>query len=464
MNYKITIRKVEISVKIILLFILSFFASNIFAQEESAQEPVNLDLQKCIDLAIDYNHDLKLARLEQMKAEEQVDEAWGSSVFPKINGFAEYNRALKRGVIIIDIPDFPEFGGSFPQGTENTLTFGATLEQPLFTGAVFLAVRVAKTYAEIQEKFVDATEDEVIVNVNKAYYSVLLAEEVVDLAEMNLSFAEDNLKNTEAMFNAGIVPEYDYVRAKVQVQNLIPELQQAENSYLLSRNLLKLVTGLPLESEIVINDSLYLLEISLTDAEEYDKEMLQRNHSLKQLELQIALRDDAVSYEFTKHFPELYFTGSWQAQAQENDPRAFNRWRYNNSVYIGLNLKIPIFDGFQTTSKVEQARIELYKAREQYDKTVKVLKNDLEDVLLSIDQTRKKLDSYKATIEQAELAYDIAQKRYASGVGTQLETIDAMVSLTRSQVNYYNTVYDYHILHAQLNQLLAKENSNLNNN
>jgi len=67
------------------------------------------------------------------------------------------------------------------------------------------------------------------------------------------------------------------------------------------------------------------------------------------------------------------------------------------------------------------------------------------------------LDSYKATIEEAELAYDISQKRYSSGVGTQLETIDAMVSLTRAKVNYYNSIYDYYILHAQLDQLLANE-------
>lgn len=443
--------------KIILLLILSVFLTELNARE-ALKDTLQLDLEKSIQLALEYNHDLKLAKLDREKADELVDEAWGSSVFPKISGFADYNRALKRGVIIIDAPEFG-FSGSFPQGTENTLTIGATFEQPLFTGAIFLAVRVAKTYAEIQEKLVDASESEVIVNVKKAYYSVLLADEVVKLANLNLSFAEDNLKNTEAMFNAGVVPEYDYVRAKVQVQNLIPELQQAENSYVLSKNLLRLVTGLDLKTEFSIKDSLTLNEIPLTNVEEFEEEMVRRNHSLKGLELAIQLQDDAVSYEFTKHFPELYFKGNWQTQAQENDVRPFNRWRYNNSVYVGFNLKIPIFDGFQTTSKVEQARIELYKAQEEYDKTSELLKNNLDDVLLSIDQTKKKLESYEATIEEANLAYDIAQKRYASGVGTQLETIDAMVSLTRAQVNYYNAVYEYYVLHAQLDQLLAKENN-----
>ena len=419
-----------------------------------AQDTLNLDLNKSVNLALKFNHDLKIAKLDKQKADEQVTEAWGSSVYPKLSGFVNYNRAIKRGEISIETPFF---SGSFPQGTENTMTIGASLEQPLFTGAIFLAVKIAETYAEIQDKMVDATTSEVIVNVKKAYYSVLLADEVLNLSKLNLQLAEDNLKNTESLYNAGIAPEYDYVRAKVQVKNLIPDLQQSENSVVLAKNLLKLVTGVDLSSEIVIKDSLSLKEVPLSGEEELDQTLLEKNNTLLQLKLQMQLQDDDVSYQFTKHFPELYFNGSWQTESQEDDPRPFSDWRYVNSVYVGLNLKIPIFDGFQTTSKVEQARIDLYKAKEEYDKNVKVLKNNLKDILLSIDETKKKLESYKATIDEAELAYNIAKKRYSSGVGTQLETIDAMVSLTRAQVNYYNSVYDYYILHAQLDQILAKE-------
>jgi outer membrane protein len=432
-----------------LLFIL------LITGTPNAADTLKLNLGKSIELALKYNHDLKHARFDKDKADERVREAWGSSVLPKINGFVNYNRALKRGEIIIEAPEIG-FSGSFPQGTENTLTVGANLEQPLFTGAVFLAVRIAETYAEIQDRFVDATASEVIVSVKKAYYAALLADEVFELAKLNLQLAEDNLRNTEAMYNAGIVPEYDFIRAKVQVQNLIPELQSAENNVVLSRNLLKLVTGLQISDEISIDDSLELRDISLSNTDEYEHTMYESNYSIQQLKLNLRLQDDVVSYEFTKHFPELYFTGNWQTQAQENDPRSFGDWRYKNSVYIGLNLKVPIFDGFQTTSRVQQAKIDLFKAQEEYDKTVKVLKNSLTEVILSIEETQKRLTSYEATIEEARLAYDIAVKRYANGVGTQLETIDAMVSLTRARVNYYNAVYEYYILHAQLDQLLSK--------
>ncbi|HVO74014.1 MAG TPA: TolC family protein [Ignavibacteriaceae bacterium] len=432
-----------------LIFFILFFTGYILPQDT-----LNLDLKKSIELALEYNHDLKLAEFDRDKAEEKIREAYGSSVFPKINGTVDYNRAIKRGVFIFDAP--PPFGGTFPQGTENTLSLGATLEQPLFTGSIFLAVRIAKTYADISGKMVDAARSELIVNVKQAYYSVLLAKEEVKLSKLNLELAEDNLNNTKAMYHAGVVPEYDYIRAKVEVQNLIPELQQAENSLTLSFNMLKLVTGLQLDKQIIINDSLLFREMQTDTVAQND--VLERNYTLKQLQLQIKLQDDNVSYEFSKHFPELYLEGTWSDQAQENDPRSFSRWRYNNSIYVGLNLRVPIFDGFQTTSRVEQAKIDLSKAEEDYSKNQELTKNQFQETILNIKQTREKIDSYKAGIDEAQLGYEIANKRYKSGIGTQLENVDALVTLSRAKVNYYTAVYDYYLYHARLDQLLAREN------
>lgn len=413
-----------------------------------------LDLNKSLDLALRYNHELKLAQLDKAIADERVDEAWGSSLLPTIRGHIDYIRAIKRGVITIETPFFT---GTFPQGTENTMTFGATLEQPLFTGAVFLAVGVARTYAEIAEKIYSSTKSEVAVNVTRAYYYYLLSKEVVELSKMNLRLAEDNLRNTEIMYKSGVVPEYDFVRSKVQVQNLLPDVQQAENSLVISENMLKMVTGLDLSQNIIIDDSLHYSEKNSFEYEAAKKIVLEKNHTIKQLQLQVELNDDAASYQFTKHFPELYFTGNWSAQAQENDPRSFNKWRYNNSVYVGLNLKVPIFNGFQTTSQVQQAEIEVLKSKEQYQQGLKQVNNLLQETLLGVDQKKGTINSYKATIGEAELAHDIALKRYSSGVGTQLEVVDALVSLSRATVNYYTAIYDYYILHARLRQLLAAE-------
>lgn len=439
----------------LLLFVACFTYSNIFGQA------IELDLSSAVELALKNNHDLQLVKLDREKADERVREAWGSSLFPRIDGYANYRRALKRGEITIETPFFT---GSFPEGTENTLSFGANVEQPLFTGAVFLAVRVARIYAEIAEKSVFASQEELIVNVKKAYYSALLSKEVLELSKLTLNLAENNLKDSEVLYSAGLVSEYDLIRSKVQVKNLIPEVSEAEKTVVVSENFLKLITGIDLDATLTMKDSLTFKKLNVNAFEDMKGQLSEKNYNLQQLKLAVDLQDDAASYEFTKHFPELYFTASWASTAQENDPRSFNNWRYKNAVYVGLNLKIPLFNGFQTSSKIQQAKIDLNKAKEEYQKSSKVLNNRLKDLVLSINETVQKVDAYSSAIEEAQLGYDLSVKRYASGLGTQLEMVDGLVSLSRAKVNYLSSVYNYYILHAELDQLLSKQTDVFNLN
>jgi outer membrane protein TolC len=435
-----------------LVLIISFLAYG--------QEQINLNLDKSIDLAIKNNHDLKIASFQKQIAEEQVNEAFGSSLLPQIKGTANYNRALKRGVIIIETP---AFSGSFPAGTENTMSVGATLEQPLFTGAVFFATSIANTYAEIAEKSYYSSKAELIKNVTKAYYSFLLSKEFLKLSEITLKSSEDNLKNTEAMYNAGIVPEYDYLRAKVQYQNSLPEVESAKNSITLAGNSLKILLGLELDQQIGISDSIVYNKIEIRNESELTGDLLGNNLTLTRLKMQIDLQDKAVSYQFSKNFPELYLNGNWSSQAQENDPRPINRWRFKNSVYVGFNLKIPLFDGWQTTSRVEQAELDLQIAKETYIKTEKALKNNLDEKVLKLKETEFRVNAYQTAIDQAGLGYEYAKKRYANGIGTQLENVDALVEYTRAKVNYLNSIYSYYSLYADLQELLSSSEQ-LNNN
>lgn len=419
-----------------------------------AQDTLKLNLDKSIDLAIEYNHDLQIAKLEYERAEEQITEAFGTSVLPKIDARVDYLRAIRRGQIIIDIPGF---SGSFPQGTQNTFTIGATLEQPLFTGGIFYATSISKVYADISRKGYYSSQADLIKDVKRAYYAYLLAERFIELSEITLQAAEDNLKNSQALYDAGLAPEYDLIRARVQVQNILPEVDQAKNAVKLAKNALSFVLGLDVEQEFVVEDSLVYKEMPVKDYPTSFRIMFEQNYTLKQLRLQIELWDKAVSYEFSKYFPELYFNGSWQTVAQENDPRPFDNWRYTNSVYVGLNLKIPIFNGLQTTSKVQQAKIDLKKAKEEFAKTDQLYRNRLDNLLLTIQETKDRISAYAANINEAQLGYDISVKRYANGLGTQLENIDALVELTRARVNYLDAVFTYYDLHAQLEALLASE-------
>lgn len=427
-----------------LFVLLSVVSIICFAQEQK----LKLNLEQCIETAIKNNYSHKQAILLKEKAYEQVDEAYGSALFPKIDGTIQYTKALELPVIVI------ENFGSIKMGTDNTMNLSIRAEQPIFTGAMFLAVRVAEAYAEMADKAADFSEAKLISSVKNAYYSYLFSKELVKLSELQLSRAEENRKNAKLMYDAGLASEYDFIRADVQYQNYLPALTEAKNALKLARNNLTILLGYDLRIEIDTDDSLEYYQIPLPDFETGMTDLLEKNSLLKQMELDIKLKDLSASYEYTKHFPELVAFATWQTQSTENDPRNFFDWRYRSSSSIGLTLRVPIFKGFTINSRVEQAEIELKKSEANFNQTKLELQNNYESIVLQIKKIEEQISAYIAAMEQTQRGYDIATKRFVTGLGTQLEVTTALLEFSSARINYLKAVLDYHSYHAQLQFLL----------
>ena len=264
------------------------------------------------------------------------------------------------------------------------------------------------------------------------------------------------------MYKAGLVSEYDQLKAKVQYQNLIPALTETKNQHRLAKNNLRMLLGLDFGEEIEVTEKLNYLpgeELSF----ELGKQLLEENNQLlKQIELDVNLKDLTKSYRFSEHFPKLTLTGSLQAQALDNDQRAFLDWNYSRSINVGLNLSVPIFKGFSIDSKVEQADLDLKKSKEELLKVKRQLQNQLDNNLLGIKKTKEQVAAYESAVAEAERGYEISQKRYSTGLSSQLEVTSALYDFTQAKVNYLTSVRDYYIYNAQLDHLLGNYSKQLN--
>jgi len=434
--------------KTALIFII--FISSFYAQSEN---PIKINLEYALVSALQNNHDLKKARLDFEKAEEQVREAYGTSLFPAINADIRYDRAIKRPEFIIETPIF---SGRFPAGTKNTITSSVTAEQPLFSGAMFLAVNIAKTFAAISEKAEQYSEADVIKNVKEAYYTFLLSKRMIELAQLQLKRAEDNLQEAKLLFDAGLVSEYDHIKANVQYQNMVPLLTESKMQSKLALNNLKILMGTELDTEIEVSDSLEYKFIQIPKFEDGLQAVIQRNKLLKQMELQTELYDLTSSYQFTQHLPKLNAFANWQVQTQENDERAFTDWRYINSVIVGVSLSVPIFRGWELDSKAQQAQIDYKKSVEDYLQTKKYVKNNYENSVLMIEKIEQQIKAYKGAVNESERGLEIASKRFANGLGSQIEVTNALVDFSQAKINYLQSVHNYYVEHANLDLLLGK--------
>ena len=431
------------------ILVLLIGISSSFAQNQK----LTINLEQAIKIALENNHDLKQVKLDKQKAAEQVRQTFGESVLPSIEGTASYSRALKRPEFFLETPSF---SGYFPAGTKNNLVAGIQIDQPLATGAIFLATRISETYNELASLAQQYSESELVMKVKDSYYTYLLAKEYIKFAELQLQRAEENLKNTKSMYSVGRVSEYDQIRANVQYQNSIPVLAEAKNQLELAANNLKIILGIELSSEINVSGILNYDPENLVVDESGLQKLNSSNSLLKQSETQTKLQDLSSSYQYSQHYPELRAFGNWQMQSQENDDRTISNWRFINSVSIGLNLRVPIFKGFSIDSRYQQAKIDYDKSVESLAKTKKELHRDYENTVLSIKKAIEQITSYQSAVAETEKGYQIAQKRYSSGLSSQIEITDALVSVSQAKYNYINSVYVYNILQARLDLLLGK--------
>jgi outer membrane protein TolC len=417
-----------------------------------------LTLEDAIKIALENSNQVKLAQLEILKSDEKLVEA-RSALIPRISASGSYSRYLKKPVLFLP-PDSPfgrMTGGVIEIGFDNSYLGAISLQMPLFSWNLYAGIRSALKGKSLAEQAYKSVTLKTIADVKKAFYGALLARENYKITKMRVDLAEDNLKNVEKMYRQGIASEYDYISAQVQYQNLLPLLIQAENNLELAKNALKLVLGIDVKEDIEIEGEMKVDSLIGVDYASSLKDLYEKNPDLKQAELQVELSREIVSLEVSGHLPSLFLTGNLQYQAQANDFN-FNQYRWIRTTFIGLQIQIPIFNGFGTQARVDQAQASFQQAIERLNFTKQALENELKNTIYRIEQSGRRIESQKRAVELAELGYKIARKRFESGVGTQLEVSNAEVNLAQARLNYLQAIYDYLIAMSDLEKLTGKTN------
>ncbi|MCI0560050.1 MAG: TolC family protein [Nitrososphaera sp.] len=438
------------SIAIVVLLVL--VSSGSFAQQEKR----TLTLDDAIKIALEKNQDLTSARLEVEKANAQVNEAIGTAL-PSLNLTANYTRALKKPVFFL--PDFEDLNSgrtiAVEIGSDHSIDMTLSAQQILFNSAVFTGVGAASIYQDAAKEMYRARQLETITKVRRAFYGMLLANEVAEMMRENLKNAEDNLKNVQIMKNQGIVSEYDELRATVGVENLRPAVIQAENNYLLSIDGLRATMGVAPTEEYNVQGSLSYSPVDGEIVKQAMETVLQNNPSLGALRHQVDVNRALVSIQRSNYLPTLAAFGNYQYQTAQNDLRISTR-DFIGSSLVGLRFSINLFEGLQTNAKVDQAKVEVRKSEEQLNSVENNMKTAVHSVVLQLEQSQKRIAAQERTVEQAERGYKIATTRFTSGSGTQLEVNDAQLALTQAKVNRMQAIYDYVMASAELDQLLGR--------
>jgi outer membrane protein len=220
--------------KIIAALMLLLSAGMVFAQNERT-----LSLYDAINLAKRNNPDYVLAKLDKMKADRLVSQVYSENLVPTLTLSSRYTRSFKKQTINI-------FGQNYEIGSDNSISTTIDVSEPIpFLGTpVFTGIKIAEYYSRIQEENVSQVESRIKADVKKSFYNVLLLKEVIDLNRQSIDNAKENLRVVEARYKAGVALEYDFIRAKVKVETLVPQLTQSQNNLQIAKKFLKNTIGL----------------------------------------------------------------------------------------------------------------------------------------------------------------------------------------------------------------------------
>ncbi len=452
------VNKIFLNINIFLIFILG--SVSIYSQPSLTDgSTIVLTLEKAVNMALEKNYDVQIANYSLMNAEAQITEAYAGA-WPKLNFMGTYNRNIKLPVLFLP-PNTPFNPSSstetFSLGANNSYNIGLSLSQTIYDPRLGTAISIAKQYSQYSKLNNQSTEDDVRSQVKQAFYGTLLSKKLVEVNEEGYNVAKANKDNTEALYKQGVASEYDYLRSEVQLANIEPALIEAKNNFEMSKNNLKNLLALNLDTKVEIQGELEVEKISAKQLDDSNEILEQKNPLLQSLNIQKSMLEENISIEKAAYLPTLKAFGSYAWQSEDNTFK-FKDYNWANTFSVGLQLTYTLFDGFQRGAKVEQAEIGVKSIQATKSKTEENLKIGLLQSRLKMNEALDRINAQKQSVEQAEKALKISETRYKSGVGTQLEILDTQNALSQTRINYEKAIYDFLIAKTNWEKLLGTSN------
>ena len=417
---------------------------------EIVPDTLVLTLNDALKIALEENPTIRVADRDVALKKVANKETW-QGLLPEASINSRLEHTLQAAEMKLN-------GMKFKMGEDGTNTANAALSisLPLFAPSVYKAMSLSKKDIELSLEKSRATKQDLINQVTKAYYQLLLAQDSYEVMLKSYAVSEENYRIVSAKFEQGKVSEFDKISAEVRLGSIRPNVVSAHNAVTLSALQLKVLMGIT-ESEVKINDNLSNYEgIVYATEQETVTDQLDNNSTLRQFNLNKEMLEKNLQLQRMRFVPTLSMSFNYQYQSIYNEDINIFGYDWTGSSTLLFNLNIPIFRA-QNFTKVRTARIQLEQLEWNRIDVERKLRMQVKGFRDNMAASSEQVMSNRKNIAQAEKAVMIASKRYEVGKGTVLELNNSQVSLTQAQLVYNQSIYDYLVAKADLERVLGKE-------
>ena len=441
------------------LMMLGFAALALSASAEEQQvaqpeQKLVLSLEQALEIALSENPTIKIAD-QQIEIKRYAKQGTYASLYPQIDATASYQRVIKKQTMSMD------FGGqtqTIKVGSDNSFNGGIALGMPVINAQLWESLKVSALDVELAVEQARSSRIDMVEQVTKAYYGILLAKQSQELYQSVYDNAVENHEIVNKRFDVGSVSEYDLIRSNVSVQNALPNVIEAEYTVTLALWQLKALLGIDLQREIDVTGSLMDYVHVLDKSYDISQLNLENNSTLKQLDMQEQMLEHAVKITKLANVPSLSVNAAYLYTALGNDGKFFKKDAWNPYSYAGLQLNIPIFAGNKRRAATREANLNLSNLKLQRENVERQLRVGIVQYLNNMQSSVKKYHASAATVDQAQRGYDIAVKRYDVGRGTLVEIDNSQVALTQAELQRNQSIYNFLTAKVSLDKVLGDYN------
>ena len=422
----------------LLLFFVSVLCFGLNAQEKS----MRISLDEAIDFAIENSYNTKASKNGISSAKQTVRETTASGL-PQINASFDYQNFLKQPVSLADF-NGDGIDEQFVFGKKQNLSATVTLSQLIFDGSYLVALKASKAYLKISEQANEKTEiltREAVVN---AYGTVLVSEKSILILEGNLNILEKNLNDAQKIYENGFNEQEDVEQLEITFGTLKNQLNNLERMKGIAYQMLNLALGNPVNTSLVLTDSLDTLTESNIDlglisetfnfSKHIDFKIAENDRETKRLQMQL---------ERSKALPSLSAFVNYGNQAFSDSFSFFKgSQQWFDSSLLGVSLKVPIFSSFSRKARTAQARIAL--------ETADVRLEEVKQRLSLMAQKAKNeyqlsVENYTTAKRNVRLSERIEKKqriKFFEGISSSFDLLQAQNQLYTQQQNYVQSMLD----------------------
>ncbi|MFT5436985.1 MAG: outer membrane protein [Ulvibacter sp.] len=445
------------------VFILVLLSTYGYAQQKVTY---SFNLEEAITFAIDSNYTAINARRDIAMAIKQKWEATAAGL-PQIDGNITYNNNLKQPITLIPA----EITGGAP-GTFTPVTFGtkqnasavATLDQLIFDGSYLVGLKAAKTFLRFSENLSEKTNLEIRKGVINAYGSVILSEELISIFEKNKANLEENLYETQKIYENGFAEEESVEQLEITLLQIDTQLSNIRRTLTIARQMFNVSLGIDVEQDVIFEDSFDELTV-----QNISLDLLDRSLNIEEnVDYKIALnfteqRDLEMQLEKSKFLPSLNAFANYGTSAF-SDTFSFvdaeQVW-FQSSV-VGLSLKVPVFSSGMRRARTQRAKIALDKAETDLELAIQNITLELHSSKSNYQFAIDKYQNSKKNIALAERIENKNQIKFSEGLASSFDLRQAQTQLYTFQQEYFQSMLD--VINAKSNLETVLNTPQLRNN